>query len=115
MTTGEKKDRPKASFNNIDRLYDAIENWGMTTSEINGESLDTMIRILARTNWKAQNNDIWDVWNAGGDKWSQMIKDVRKFSNDVTDYRKKLAKEEKKREKELKNQKSIDKVPDDVV
>lgn len=74
---------PKPVFAYIGRLYSAAVEAGINPSTINRESADSLIRILQRSNWAKDNEDIINMWNRGGDVYGDLIKAVRAYSNTV--------------------------------
>jgi hypothetical protein len=74
---------PKPVYPYIGRLYQAAVDAGISPGTLNRESADSLIRILQRSNWAKQNEDIISIWNRGGDAYGDLIKAVRAYSNTV--------------------------------
>ena len=74
---------PKPVFAYIGRLYSAAVEAGINPGTLNRESADSLIRILQRSNWAKDNEDIINMWNRGGDVYGDLIKAVRAYSNTV--------------------------------
>jgi hypothetical protein len=87
-----RTDLPKPLFPQIGRLYDAVVAANINPGSLNRDQADTVVRILARTNWKNDNMDIYNMWNAGGDHWGQLIKDVKDYSKKVSAHQRKSTK-----------------------
>jgi hypothetical protein len=81
-------DLPKPQYAYVGRLYAAVVASGANPASANRESVDTLIRILARSTWVADNADIINIWNRGGDVYGDMIKDLRAYASTVTKSRK---------------------------
>ena len=79
-------------FPQIGRLYEAVVAANISPGSLNRDQADTVVRILARTTWKNDNMDIYTMWNAGGDHWGQLIKDVKDYSRQVAAHQRKTAK-----------------------
>lgn len=80
-------DLPKPQYAYVGRLYAAVVASGANPGSANRESVDTLIRILARSNWAGDNADILNIWNRGGDVYGDMIKDLRSYASTVTKAR----------------------------
>ncbi len=74
---------PKPVFPYIGRLYQAALDAGIHPGTLNRESADSLIRILQRSNWAKDNEDIINMWNRGGDVYGDLIKAVRAYHNQV--------------------------------
>ncbi len=74
---------PKPVFPYIGRLYQAALDAGVNPGTLNRESADSLIRILQRSNWAKDNEDIINMWNRGGDVYGDLIKAVRAYHNQV--------------------------------
>ncbi len=89
-------DLPKPQFSAVGRLYLAAVSVGETPSNLNLDRADSIVRTLSRTNWKKDNLDIYSTWAAGGDPWSQLIKDVKAYSKIVSAHQRKKKKPDPK-------------------
>lgn len=78
---------PKPTFSEVGRFYDAVVAAGIAVGTLNRDRADSLVRILARTNWKDANLDIYRIWNTGGDPWGQLIKDVRSYAQEVSRHK----------------------------
>ena len=83
-----KDELPKALFPSVGRFYQAVVAHGFSPMSLNRDQADTVVRILARTNWKNDNMDIYGLWNTGGDPWGQLIKDVKSYAKVVAKSKK---------------------------
>lgn len=81
-------DLPKPQYAYVGRLYAAVVASGANPASANRESVDSLIRILARSTWAGDNADILNLWNRGGDAYGDMIKDLRSYASTVTKHRK---------------------------
>jgi len=81
-------DLPKPVYEYVGRLYAAVVSSGANPASANRESVDSLIRILARSTWAGDNADIINIWNRGGDVYGDMIKDLRAYASTVTKHRK---------------------------
>lgn len=89
MADNTKTDRPRAQFSNVGRMYEAVIEAGMSVGSLNMDRADTVVRDAAKTRWINDNQDIYRIWAAGGEPWSQLIKDVKSYSKDVSLSRRK--------------------------
>lgn len=92
MTNTMEKTLPKAPFPEIGRFYEALVTAGVQVGSLNKDRADSLIRILSRTTWKDANQDIYSIWNANGENWNQLIKDVKSYSKAVSKAGKKSPK-----------------------
>jgi hypothetical protein len=94
-TKGMKMDLPKPTFPYIGRLYQAVVSEGLSAGSLNRENTDTVLRKLCKTTWLEENRDIYKIWMLGGDTWGDLIKDVKKYSAVVNQYKRDAKKTEK--------------------
>lgn len=87
MTSNADQSLPKPLFPSIGRMYSAVLSMDMVPSALNMNQADTVVRTLARTNWKNDNEDIYKMWNGQGESWVQLVKDVRAYSKEVSKHR----------------------------
>jgi hypothetical protein len=80
---------PRAQFSDVGRMYDAVIAAGMTAGNLNMDRADTVVRDAAKTLWIKDNEDIHRIWSAGGERWSQLIKDVKSYARDIAISRRK--------------------------
>jgi len=85
----DENDLPKARFSEVGRMYRAVVASGISPGSLNMDRADTVVRNLAKTTWLKDNQDIFRIWNAGGDVWNQLVKDVKSYSRDVVQHRRK--------------------------
>lgn len=78
---------PKPAFPYVGRMYQAVVASGISVGSLNRDRADTVVRNLSKTNWKNDNLDIYSIWNAGGDAWGQLIKDVKEYARDVSKHK----------------------------
>jgi hypothetical protein len=76
-------------------MYQAVVAAGIPVGSLNRDRADTVVRDLAKTNWKKDNMDIYAIWNAGGDSWGQLIKDVKEYSKEVSRHKRSSSKSKK--------------------
>jgi hypothetical protein len=89
MSDDNKNDLPKPQFSEVGRMYQAVVAAGISAGSLNRDRADTVVRDLAKTTWLKDNMDIYRMWNAGGDVWGQLIKDVKSYSRDVAQHKRK--------------------------
>jgi hypothetical protein len=86
----------KPQFKEVGVLYEAVVAANLPMARLNRDTADTLMRELSRTPWKGLNERVYHLWNAGGDEWHQLIKDVKSYSNELNQRRRTLVKEAKK-------------------
>jgi len=98
MENDALKDLPKPVFKEIGALYEAAVRAGVSPGQLNRERADHLMRDLCKTQWKDQHPAIHRLWNAGGDTWHQLIKDVKSYTGQVNQHRRAVKKLKKSAE-----------------